>query len=274
VWPLDRNAGHEYLRVGPHAVERWKDARGALSLEASQALQPDAVAQAQVLVAAVRALYSNKPEKKVTLLLESAWLPVMLVDTGSTPLSSVQFDALVRHRFGLHYGDMRDPVSAWELRIEHQAGRRHALAYGLSPRIKQALIEAGEASGVKWDAMLPAIGWGRQRLRPAAPRASATAWWAWQEQDRLLVARTARNEIVGFNSGAARFDDETGIVHLIESEEARLGVATKTDPITVAVWDDPARARPRGERLLWQDVRGPVSQTASAFAPSRVQALA
>lgn len=273
MWPLDWNAGHEYLRVGRHALERWNDVGGVLTLGGSEALGPDAGEQAHALVPAARALYANAPGKKVTLLLESAWLPVMSVDTGAALLSPAQLDALVRHRFGLHHGDIRDPVSALELRIEHQAGRRHALAYGLSPRVKQALIEAGEAIGVKWAAMLPAFGWGRGRLGPTTPRRSTAAWWVWQEQDRLLVARTARNELVGFNPGAARLNDEAGVVRLIESEEARLGVTTRTDSITVALWDAPTDPKRRGERLLWQDIRGSVSQSASAFAPARLQAL-
>jgi hypothetical protein len=273
VWPLDRTTSHEYLRIGRHTVERWNEVGEALSMVASHPLEVDAIEHPQSLGAAVRTLYPDGSGKRVTLLLESAWLPIMLVDTGSVLLGAAQLDALVRHRFGLHHGDARDPVSAWELRIEHRVGHRHALAYGVSTRVKQALMGAGEATGLKWSAMLPAFSWGRQRLLSARRRTQTSGWWVWQEQDRMLVARVARDELVGFNAGAARVDDEAGVLRLIDAEAVRLGVTPTTGAITVAMWAGVRRTPHVADRVTWKDVRGLGSSNASPPSIPQAQAL-
>jgi hypothetical protein len=274
VWPLDRSTSNEYLRIGRHALERWTDVGGALSLVANHQLEPEAIEHPPSLGAAIRTLCPDASGKRITLLLESAWLPVMLIDTGPALLSAAQLDALVRHRFGLHHGDTRDPVSAWELRVEHRAGHRHALAYGVSTRVKQALMDAGEATGLEWGAMLPAFSWGRQRLLVTQRWARTNGWRVWQEQDRMLVARFARNELVGFNAGAARVDDEAGVLRLIDAEEVRFGVAPNADAITVAIWDGAKRTPRVGDRVTWHDVRGLGSLNVSAPSNSQAQVQA
>ena len=268
MWPLDRQSFKECLRIGRHMIERWNDADGTLSLVAKHPLEPDAVEPPQSLAAAIRTLYSNAPEGSVMLLLESAWLPLVLADTGPALLRAAQLDALVRHRFGLHHGDARDPVSQWELRIEHRAGCRHALAYGLSPHIKRALLDAGAAVGVKWGALMPAFSWGRRRLRPERQWPGNEGWWLWSEQDRVLVARIAGNEVVGLNPGAQCLDDEQDVARRVDAEAARLGVAPGAEPITIAVWDGRPRATRVGDRVTWLDLRGQGLPSRAAFGAS------
>lgn len=255
MWPLDRTVANECLRIGRHAVERWKNVDGTLSLLSEHALPQGAALQPQHVTEAIRVLYSIVPTAPVTLVLESAWLPVMLVDTGPALLRAAQVDALVRHRFGQHYSDGPDPVAGWELRIEHRAGSRHALAYGMTPRLKQTLLDAARGAGLEWAAMTPALAWGMQRLRPAKALPRSTGWFVWSEQDRTLVAQLASNEIVGVNAGASRVADDASLLRLIAAEGARLGVESTSEPIVAATWAPVPRAARSGERFIWCDAR-------------------
>ena len=255
MWPLDRVGPNECLRIGRHAVERWKSVNGTLSLQSEHALPQVAVPQPQHLTGAIRALYSTVPAAPVTLLLESAWLPVMLVDTGAALLRAAQVDALVRHRFGQQYSDGPDPVAAWELRIEHRAGGRYALAYGMTPRLKQTLTDVARAVGLEWAAMTPGLAWGMERLRSAKGVTRPTGWLAWPEQDRTLLVRLASTEVVGFNAGAPRVADEASLLRLIDAESVRLGVQSTSDSFAVATWAPTSRAARAGERVVWLDAR-------------------
>ena len=256
MWPRDRKAGAECLRIGRHSVERWTSADGVLTLQATHALPQHFAPRAQDLADAVEALHPSSAAMPITLLLESPWLPVMLVDTGTGLLRKSQLDALVRHRFGLHHSlqgsDGSDPVATWELRIEHRPGNRYALAYGLAPSVKQALMAAAQPSRLDFAAMSPALGWGLERLRPRFAR-----WWLWPEQDRTLVAQVSAGELVGLNAGAPPAADEPSLLRLVEAESARLGVEPSIDPIAAATWDSAPRTSRTNARLAWLDIRDP-----------------
>lgn len=275
MWPLDRSASAEVLRIGRQAVERWKSVDGKFSLSAVHALPQDTAPQSPRLEEAVAMLYPTVPKAAVTLVLESAWLPVVLVDTGATLLRLTQVDALVRHRFRLQYSDAPDSLAVWELRIEQRAGNRYALAYGMRPRLKQGLIDAARAVGLEWAAMTPALAWGikRSHLGKALPR--STGWFAWPEQDRTLVARLVSNEVAGLNSGAPCVADETNLLGLIAAEDVRLGIASTSDLIVAPTWGPVARAARAGERVVWLDVLAPNRPRASpsfANVPQRLPA--
>lgn len=256
MWPLKRAPIEECLRIGRHAVQRWQTVDGALSLLSEHALTQDAAPQSKRLAEAIGTLYPASPGKPITVLLESAWLPVAIVDTGPNLLRATQVEALARHRFGLHYADSNDPVAAWELRIEHRAGSRHALAYGLSPSVKQTLVDAARTLGLEWAVMTPAMAWGLERLHPTGAWSRSAGWFLWPEQDRTLVARIASNELGGLNPGAQRADDEPGLLRLVDAESVRLGVVSIADPIVAATWGSVPRAARIGGRVTWLDVRG------------------
>ena len=256
MWPGDGTRPTECLRIGRHAVERWTSVDAILALSAEHALPQSSPPNPQRITEAIAALYAQAPDTPVALVLESAWLPVMLVDTGRTLLPAAQVEALVRHRFGLMHSDGPDPVSAWELRIEHRAGSRHALAYGMAPQLKQTLIAAARVMGLRWAAMTPAFAWGLQRLRPAKSWPRSAGWFAWPEQDRTLVARIESNQVVGFNAGAPRVADVSGLLALVDSEGTRLGIDSTSEPIGAATWSSAPSTARVDERVTWLDVRG------------------
>ena len=275
MWPRDRTSASEVLRIGRHAIERWQNASGTLSLLSEHALPQATAPQPQHLTEAIRMLYVSRPASPVALVLESAWLPVMLVETGPVLLRAAQLDALVRHRFGQHHSDGLDSVAAWELRIEHRAGSRYALAYGMPPRLKQTLIDVARAAGLSWAAMTPVLAWGMERLRPGKVLPRSPGWFAWPEQDRTLIARLASNEIVALHAGAPRVADEPELLRLVDAESVRCGMATITDPIVAATWAPTPRAVRTGQRVVWLDARAPNGRSAVpslSAAPRKVPA--
>lgn len=256
MWPLERNVVHECVRIGRHAVERWTGSRAALALAASQPLPAMAAPRPQDLLAALQGLYAQRPAVKATLVLESAWLPLMLVDTG-VALAAAEVQALVRHRLGLLYAEGGEPVASWDLRVEHSAGDRFALGYGLPSSLKQSLLEAAQGIGLEWGALVPAFAWGRERLRPTRAWARRSGWWVWPEQDRSLLARLVGDRVTALNAGAPPVDDKHGAIEgLIDAECMRQGIDSTAEPIGVATWSAvPTGARAEG-RLQRFDLAG------------------
>jgi hypothetical protein len=255
VWPRDRAAGAEWLRVGRRSVERWKNFGGTCSLVAEHAMPHEAAPNAQHLNEAIALLYRDAPSAPVTLILESAWVPVMLVDTGRTLLRAAQVEALVRHRFGLYFVDGIDPVATWELRIEQRAGHPQALAYGMPPRLKRTLTDAGGVAGLRWAAMTPAFAWGCERL-PTKRFSRASRWFVWGEQDRTLLARMAQHGVSSLNAGAERVASATEVLRLVDAERMRRGVEATTDRIAVSTWGAAPLCAGSDERIDWLDLCG------------------
>lgn len=264
MWPLDRASPRECVLVGRFAAERWACSGASMSLVARQPLPLDAWQKPDCAAAAVKGLYPGKPAGKVTLIVESAWLPLLLADTGGALGSKAQVEALIRHRLELLYGDSGEAVSDWELRVDHRAGRRFALGYGLSPRVKQGLVEAGRGIDLRWDALVPAFAWGWQRLRPSRRWPQRTGWWIWPEQDRLMAASVVSNQLVVLNAGAVRQSSEAAdIERLVAIEEVRQGVIGSSDPISVGTWDHPEHLAHGSKRLTAVSITGPLRMAAA-----------
>ena len=105
MWPFDRigrGPDNEVLRIGRIAAERWARSSAGLTVTASAALPTGRSLKPSDLAPAIAELYRDKPSAGISLVLESAWLPIMLVDTGTSVLSTRQIQMLVRHRLGPH----------------------------------------------------------------------------------------------------------------------------------------------------------------------------
>jgi hypothetical protein len=188
------------------------------------------------LAAALRTLLARLPALAPAAVIESAWLPLVLADTGPSVWASGPIEALVRHRLGMNYRDATDPVAAWDLRVEHRPGDGHALGFGLPARLKQVVMESAREAGVAWTSVLPAWAWGLDRLRPQRAWPGRSGWWVWPEQDRHLVARFAAGRLVGLNPaakvGVSASEIETAIAH----EALRMGGIPVGARIGVATW--------------------------------------
>jgi len=252
VWPLSRPPARECLRIGRLAAERWAGQGAGLELMETRPLPAHAINEPECLGQALGELCADKPPGKISLVLESAWLPLLLADTGGALLGMGEAEALVRHRLSSYHGRSGDELSAWDIRVDYRAGDRFVLGYGLAPRVKHSLLGAAEQAGVRLDALMPAFVWGWQRLRPPVN----TGWWVWPEQDRLLLARAEAGRLVALNPAVPLGETGAAIERLVQIEAARWGLPVGDDSVTVASWQQPVQLPARSQRLVWRSLAG------------------
>ncbi|HEV8314860.1 MAG TPA: hypothetical protein VGQ23_17495, partial [Burkholderiaceae bacterium] len=200
--------------------------RGQCAVDSTKGLSTDA------LSAALRALLGEcleEPARRADVVIESAWLPLMLLEVGAALLSVGKVQALLRHRLGELYG----PVDGWDLDLDYRPGDLWALGYGLAPSVKQAIAEAAADAGMKLASMQPAFQWASRRLE------RADGWWIWREQDRSLVSRIERGHVIALNAAAPLARDEAHGAQLAAIEARRHGVVEQDVEVVAAGWYAP-----------------------------------
>lgn len=260
MWPFEqmfeRRGEQEYLRIGAHAMERWTGPSAKLSLRDRHPM-PDAIGDPlQGLEPAIRALYPTPSPARVTVLLESVRLPVMHLEVGTALWRSAQIQPLLLHRLRQQYDDRRVAASDWSLRLDYRAGENFALGYGLPQQLQSAVVEAGEAVGMHWAAILPALAWGLQHRRPGQHLPNGNGWWVWPEQDRLLIAKIESRKLVALNAGVPLTEDSEQINRLVAAEAFRMGCGVNEDPISAMTWSPVELAMPSKSRLNWLPIAG------------------
>jgi hypothetical protein len=251
----------DVLRVGRHAVQRWVavNAAGAknaackaMSLQASAELSADAWSAPPspaswpiaALTEALRQIYLSPPQGSVEVVLESTWLPVMLVQTGGVLVSEGQAVALLRHRLAQLYDSPSDPVALWDVRVSFNPGDALALGYGLSPQVSSALNQAATRLGFKFTRLTPAWAWGWQRAQADGCFAADALWWGWQEQDRLLLGLVegegAAAQLKSLHPGLARSVESEHLppylAQTVRSEAQRLGLVDVPKDMCIGTW--------------------------------------
>ena len=233
MWPLERGRD-VLLRIGRERVELWERAQQGLVLRGQQSLDSAGEPDAAALQDALQRLLdetrgeqggADKRARAVDAVLESAWLPVMLLDVGQTLWSRGQVEALLRHRLMRLYGDRDGPI--WDLQLDHRAGDAVGLGYGLTPSVKQLVLGAVAAAGMRLASLQPAFAWGLKRLERER-RTLRNGWWLWVEQDRSLVGCIERGRVSALNAGAMVPRDDARALRLIEIEAARRGVSASS----------------------------------------------
>ena len=245
MWPLDRR--RSLLRISRERVERWQPQRGLWLLQDQRQIEaPESAA----LHAAVASLCAGAAAA-YDLVVESAWLPVLLVPCGRSLWSRRQVEPLLRHRLGLLYGDAADPVAQWQLELDHRPGDARCLGYGLSAATHEALSRAALAAACRWSSLQPAWTWGARRF------GVRDGWWAWMEQDRALLGCFIRGQVVALN--AALPADVPDWTRAAEVEALRCGLAA--GPVTVAGWHETER---RDRTSAWRAVAPALATQAKA----------
>ncbi|QTN25664.1 hypothetical protein HZ992_12220 [Rhizobacter sp. AJA081-3] len=177
--------------------------------------------------------------------LESAWLPVVLLDTGRELWRPAQVEALLRHRLARVYDERGDAVAGWELSIDHRAGDAQGLGFGLSPLVKSAVVSAVAASGCTMTSIQPAVQWGRQRHRQRRE-----GWWVWLEQDRAIVSHLEAGRMTAMNPAAALPSDHATCLAMLRIERLRLGIEKDDVGGVVAGWQQDFELTPQSG-LAW-----------------------
>lgn len=237
MWPRSHMPSGELLRLGRVAAERWVDGPQGLVRQGAVPLHGTGALRADELLTALPTLFASPPSASVSVVLESAWVPVILVETGPTLWAGPQVEALVRHRFGLLHGDV---VAGWDLRVDHQPGEHWALGYGFAPALRNVLDSAAATLNTRWSALTPAWAWGWQRVRPEKRWPQGTGHWAWAEQDRVLLGTFEHGRPVGLNPAVCHFTQTAGLNEAVAIESIRHGRLSSTLPAAASSWDTPA----------------------------------
>lgn len=235
MWPLDwtlkRSSSQEIVRVGRLQVERWQRPARSLQRVGSEPLaRPREVADLTQAVAALFADAAIPASGPVNFVLESAWLPLMLVDTGGDLWREAPVEALVRHRLRTLYARAEDDLSGWEVRVEFKPGERLVLGHGLDARVRHALLAGAAQHRLAVQSLEAAFLWGR-RTQPA----SRNGWWVWTEQDRRLIACFEAGRLQALNS-AADLGDVRRAVLAERRRQGRLDAVEGDEPITLIDW--------------------------------------
>lgn len=274
MWPLERK--HDLVRIGRDRVEHWSREGRQFALRGQRPIECGSPPSPEGLAAALRPLLEDmraiqgKAAAAVDVVLESTWLPVLLLDTGDPLWSRSRTEALLQHRLAQLHG-RPGAADGWELQLQHDAAGAQVLGYGLAPSVRQAVVEAAAAAGQPLASLQPALAWAWRRLKRHRPgrsrREPGGAWWLWVEQDRCLVTHLAGGRVMVLNAGAPLPGDDPQCAELVRIEGVRQGLPpTEKARIGVADWcapcgDPPLSRRPaRVTRLSLA--------TAEAFSPA------
>ncbi|MBB2486997.1 hypothetical protein H5407_17345 [Mitsuaria sp. WAJ17] len=195
-------------------------------------------ALAPAVEAALQLEGTEEPYHSVVAVLESAWLPVMLVPLGPDLWSRGHAGQLLRHRFG----DVHGLDGQTEVHMDFRAGEAQVLGYALARPVKEALLSSAMAAAVEVASLQPAFVWGREFLSRRGGRQAdghgdrPGAWWVWSEQDRTLVALLRDGRVMSLNPGASQVSDLEGAKRCAALESLRLGGLMKDAPVLAAGW--------------------------------------
>ncbi|MGM9491332.1 hypothetical protein [Ideonella sp. YS5] len=242
MWPLEfgtrRRRG--VLRIGRERAEYWACSAAGLELRGHHVLSAkpgtEALLEAE-LHAWLETIDSEARGKPLDLVLESAWLPVLLLELGRSLWSRAQVENLLRHRLAALYANPGESASGWQLQLDHRVGDPQAIGYGLAPSVSQAVLGAMAAAGLRAASLQPAFAWGWQRFERRR-RGLRHGWWTWVEQDRAMVCRMEHGRITAMNAGAAMPSDDEEAIRLVAIEAARMGIEGPDGAAVTAGWNE------------------------------------
>ena len=236
MWPLDGRRG-DVIRIGAYALELWRGSSSGLNLIAREALpQRGSLYDVQAIVEPLRALARHAVRSRASLVLESAFAPTLLADTGGVLWNPQQVEALLRHRFGLAYGGPDASVAAWKIRTDYRFGERHALGFAMPAAAEAALLESARSANLTVTGWFPALAWGLGRFAPWRKWARRTGWWVWSEQDRRLLAGVAGGRVEALNPAVPVQTTMAELERTIVTEGLRSGIEALQSPIGAAHW--------------------------------------
>lgn len=266
MWLLDRFREHHILRLGASAVELWRASPTGLCMASRVLLQARASAyESASLANSIGALVEQGRPAHALVVIESALCPVLLADTGCVLWNAQQVDALLRHRLRLAYGGPGIDITSWKTRAVHRYGDRHALGFALPPAVEGALLEAARLTGVAFQAWTTAFSWGFDRSRPWRSWARGTGWWAWGEQDRVVLGHFTRGRLDALDPAVPQRSFADGLPDLIESKQRELGLAASPATVgSVMCWRCEDLPSHPSDRLTWSTLESPISGPAPA----------
>lgn len=266
MWPFESR--RDVVRAGRDRVEYWAATGAGFALKRSRALGASEGSRTALLAAALGGLLAEADAASesaskacsVDVVLESAWLPVVLLDTGRELWRPAQVEALLRHRLARVYDERGDAVAGWELSVDHRAGDALGLGFGLSPLVKTAVVSAVAAAGFTLASIQPAVQWGRQRLKQGRE-----GWCVWLEQDRAIVNHLRAGRVTAMSPAAALPADAATCLAMLRIERLRLGIEKDDVGGVVAGWQQAFELKPQSG-LVWSGLGSQVTAARGSVA--------
>jgi hypothetical protein len=243
VWrPSLRRKPNAVLRLCRDRVEWWAPGQASLEHRGASLIEGESGSDLVPLEQAMRSLLeahrADLEGCRLDVVIESAWLPVVAIDTRRQLMSSTELDALLKHRIEHTYRDGSASPQSWDTRLSHQPGDDLAVGFAIDVRLKRMLLAQLASCQARALSMQPAFTWGwdqsRQERREACKGAPAkSVWWLWEESDRTLAALAGKGQVRVLNVAAPQAAQQDAVT-IARREALRHGIAHADLPVLMA----------------------------------------
>jgi hypothetical protein len=256
VWPFE--AKRDVLRIARQSVELWvREGSGLVRAESRPVKGAEGLsAQLGELLKAYSGGRKSGPGA-VDVVVESAWMPLVLLETGHNVWASAAVERLLRHRLANVYEERGESVAAWHVAVDHLPGERFGVGYGLPPRVRAAVEEALDAAGCGLASLQPAFQWGRRQSSAKA------GWWVWLEEDRAIVGFLEQGRVTALQPAADLPRSSPDLARLLRTEQLRAGIDGAACGVAVSGWEPPFAIGTTSD-LTWQGVAKALGGLAAA----------
>ncbi len=261
MWPFERWRSADVLRVCRGSVEHWVRQHAGLVLEQREILERPMDAAA--LEDAIARLFAGASGRRVVdIILESAWLPVMLLAPSSRQRKVADLEALLRERL-MALPDSAEAASQWQIQIDGLPGDAHVCGYALPVRLREGLTRTLRDVGAKVRSLQPALAWARTQHSQRATRRHS-GWWLWQESDRTLLVGLRRGHMQSLHPALPPMTEHFAPQTAVDCEAARTGLPAR-EPMLVGGWLAPAGLV---TATAWQGVAATLETAPRSMAPA------
>lgn len=165
----------------------------------------------------------------ITVLCDSRWAPLSMLQTGSRPLQQTQLQALVQHRFSEIYGAR---TVDWHYSIEYRAGDAQALAFALPNGLRTAIRQLTTPSDSKAHEVIiaPTFGWIWNTVW--RKNAARNAWLIANEQDRSIVMRLKGGRCIALQPSGPHLTRTEEAMAAVQTEAKRFGIIDQIDNVS------------------------------------------
>ncbi len=262
MWPFERWRETDVLRVCRDAAEHWASQPAGLVRQQREPLAPPLDVPA--LEDAIARLFAGtRGRRRLDVVIESAWLPVMLLAPGAALRHVADLEALLREALVGLYEPGDTTMAQWQLQIDGLPGDEHVCGYALDVRLREGVMRALHAAGVTACSVQPVWAWARAHASQRATRGHS-GWWLWQESDRTLVAGLRRGRVQSLHPAMAPMNEHFDLRATVAAEATRTRLPA-TDPLLIGGWlAPPAVANAAG----WHAVSASAGTAGPAISPA------
>jgi hypothetical protein len=226
-WLPTADTARYVLRLGQAQFQLWRVSGRRLILQDSRSAEQIAYNQYQTIASELSLLTQALPAGAgVTLLADSKWMPLSLLNTGQAPLTHTQVQTLAMHQFAQTYGE---EAQQWRIQTSYVSGDEQTLAFAcaelLLSSVKQALdIESlGASRRAQLLSAQPTFAWAWNHVRSHEVRKS-DEWLVLAEHDRSVMARIARGRVFAFHAAGPILRTPAQLAAALQVQALRCGL--------------------------------------------------